>query len=256
MIEEKAYAKVNLTLEILGKRNDGYHELRSLIVPIDLYDTLYFEKSNKDIYEGIEIDNNNILKTAYLFKNYYNIKECVKIKLIKRIPIQAGLAGGSSDSSAVLRGLNRLFNVNASNEELANIASKIGSDNPYCIYQRPMIMTGRGEILENVDFRLNDDILLIKPSFGISTKQAFESFKNKTGLKTDINELIIFNDLEETCFKLYPKLKELADFIKNQGYNSHMSGSGPTLFVIGNNLKELMESLKKFDVKLFLTKFI
>lgn len=253
MIKEYAYAKVNLTLEIKGKRDDGYHELESLIVPIDLYDELIFEEANIDLYVGPHIDNNNILKTVKLFKNEYNINKCVKVTLKKNIPIQAGLAGGSSDSSAVLRGLNRLWHLNKSFDELKALAEVLGSDNPYCVYQRPAIMRGRGEKLEFVDFKCNKNILLIKPDFGVSTKEIFQAFKNNTTNKE--NE--IFNDLEKTTLELYPKLNDLYKEIKSLGYEPHMSGSGPTLFVLGDDLTALDKYFSnKNDVFVKLCKFL
>lgn len=256
MIIEKAYAKLNLTLEVKGKRKDGYHELESLIVPIDIYDVLYFENSSIDSYEGIEIDNNNILKTVKLFKETFNISKCVKVKLEKNIPIQAGLAGGSSDSSAVLRGLNKLWELNLSNSELCKVAQNLGSDNPYCVYQRPMIMSGRGEILKSVNYHNDLPILIIKPSFGVSTKEIFNNYKASKGLKTDLNNLILFNDLEKITLNLYPELKDLYNYIKSFGFDVHMSGSGPTLFVIDNNIDALYDKLKEKNLYIKKTKFI
>lgn len=252
MIKEYAYAKINLTLEIKGIRDDGYHELESVIVPIDLYDELIFEESNIDLYVGPYINNNNILKTVKLLKNEYNINKCVKVTLKKNIPIQAGLAGGSSDSSAVLRGLNRLWKLNKSLDELKIIAEMLGSDNPYCVYQRPSIMRGRGERLEFIDFKCDKNILLIKPSFGVSTKEIFQKFNNTKGKKNEI-----FNDLEETTLMLYPKLNDLYEEIKSLGYEPHMSGSGPTLFVLGDDLNALYKHFSnRNDVFIKLSKFL
>ena len=171
----KCPAKINLTLEVVNKREDGFHELETIMVPINLYDILYFEENNSN--EMILLDNtiedNSILKAAKLFQQTYKTKGAT-IKLKKRIPLEAGLAGGSADSSATLRGLNRLFKLNIPLKELESLAAKLGSDNVFCLYNHAAICRGRGELLEfiNDDFRFN--VTVIKPSFGILTKEAFK----------------------------------------------------------------------------------
>ena len=260
MIKEKAYAKLNLSLEVIGKREDGFHELETIMVPINLYDVLYFEENNSN--EMILLDNtiedNSILKAAKLFQETYKTKGAT-IRLKKRIPLEAGLAGGSADSSATLRGLNRLFNLNIPLKELESLAAKLGSDNVFCLYNHAAICRGRGELLEfiNDDFRFN--VTVIKPSFGILTKEAFKNlaFKDKRDCKNILESLKsqdykmlnnnIYNDLYDSAIKIKPELLELVNFIKGYGYKVHMSGSGPTLFVFDFKYKVKKELKKSFN---------
>ena len=152
MVVERAYAKVNLSLSVLGKMDNGFHELETIMVPITLHDTLYFRKNNTGemILLNNEIENNSILKAANLFQEKYKTPGAT-IKLVKRIPLEAGLGGGSADSSATLRGLNRLFNFNIPLEELSELAIELGSDNNFCLYNRAAICRGRGEKLEFIN---------------------------------------------------------------------------------------------------------
>lgn len=258
MIKEKAYAKINLSLSVLGKREDGFHELESIMAPINLYDELYFEENNSDeiILLDNTIEDNSILKAAKLFQKTYNTKGAI-IRLEKRIPLEAGLAGGSADSSATLRGLNRLFKLNIPLKELEKLALQLGSDNVFCLYNRAAICKGRGEKLEfiNSDFKFN--VTIIKPAFGILTKEVFADYRIKDRKKCDLvlNSLknndfkqldgCIYNDLFEEAVKIKPELLEIVKFIEFLGYKVHMSGSGPTLFVF--NLKK--KDKKKINAK-------
>ena len=176
MIKEKAYAKVNLSLRVYPTNEDGYHNINSLMVPIDLYDELYFSFSDKDeVVTNIYIENNVILKTLKLFKETYKLKENVKIEVNKKIPIAAGLAGGSSDASATLRGLNRLFNLNISLKELEKLANMLGSDNTFTLYSKPAICTGRGEILDFISKIKEIPLIIIKPNLLLSTKTIYNN---------------------------------------------------------------------------------
>lgn len=260
MVIEKAYAKLNLSLSVLGKMDNGFHEIESIMVPINLYDTLYFKKNNtnKMILLNNDIVDNSILKAAELFQETYKTSGAT-ILLDKRIPLEAGLAGGSADSSATLRGLNRLFKLNRPLEELAELAMKLGSDNKFCLYNQAAICRGRGEKLEFLDFNFKFNVMLIKPKFGLSTKEVFQNITLKSkrcnkslldGLKNNNYEIVdknIYNDLLEGAISLKPELKELIDEIKLKGVLPHMSGSGSTLFVLGNKkglLKELVKNEK------------
>ena len=150
----KAYAKINLALDVIGKREDGYHELEMIMAPITLHDLIYINT----IASGIEIDSNskimptderNIMyKVVALMKERYNIKKGVKIFVYKHIPTQAGLAGGSADGAAVIKAMNKLFYLNLSNEEMAALGKEVGADIPFCIYQKIALVSGVGEKLE------------------------------------------------------------------------------------------------------------
>jgi len=162
MIKEIAYAKVNLGLEVLRKREDGYHDLAMVMSGISLFDELVFEiiEDNEVIIdckemEHIPLKNNLIYKAAFYLKDKFNINKGVKVIVKKQIPEQAGLGGGSADAAATLRGLNRLFNLNLSLDELAKYAIEIGSDVPFCIYNKLAIVTGRGENIKFLNKSLN-----------------------------------------------------------------------------------------------------
>ena len=253
MIYEKAYAKINLALEVKGKVNN-FHEVNNVMIPINIYDELFFEKAN-DISLDTEtyIDDNICLKAVKLFFEKYNIKEGVHIILNKNIPIMAGLAGGSTDAAAVLRGLNRLFEVNATISELEELANQLGSDVPFFLYNKIALCTGRGEIINPLDIDFSGvSVLLIKPTFGLSTKEIYQNYLwNGVSKESDINNLLtalkekdvdkvdelIFNDLENVALKLSSELNESFNKIESLSYNVHVSGSGPTMFIL--NVKQI-----------------
>lgn len=259
MIVEKAYAKVNLTLEVLDTRSDGFHPVNTIMVPVDLYDELTFSEADEIIYRpSYDIDDDIVIKALRLFYQKYNIKKGVCITLEKGIPIQAGLAGGSSDAAATLRGLNKLFNINAPLSELEELCNMLGSDVSYCLYQSASYCSGRGEIVEPIYNNYPKwDITLIKPEFGMSTKAIYNAYKwdgilkdNKTKNviealeKGSLDDLKanIYNDLASVSVNLTP-LKEIFDDIKNLGNDVFLSGSGPTLFVLGDCSN--LDSIKK-----------
>lgn len=277
MIVEKAHAKINLYLEVGNKREDGFHEVKNLMVPLELHDTLSFTKIEKgiEIIDSADIkkEDNFCFKAATLFFKTTNINSGVKIKIKKRIPISAGLAGGSSDASAVLRGLNRLFKTNLSLDFLAKISATLGSDMPYCVYQKPALCSGRGEkveLLRNISF--NKKIVLLKPSFGLSTKRIYEGYvreenQNNNNLDNLIlalkdNNLIklkynIKNDLYKSALSSSNELSSIVKELKNYFRNIYMSGSGPTLFVFENSKdKKYKKLLKNSNIFVIKTKII
>ena len=177
----KAYAKINLALDVIRKREDGYHELEMIMAPITLHDLIYINT----IDEGIEIESNskimptderNIMyKAVALIKERYGIKKGVKIYVYKHIPTQAGLAGGSADGAAVIKAMNKLFYLNLSNEQMARLGKEVGADVPFCIYQKMAIVSGIGEKLTFIEQPFECKILLVKPKKGVSTKKSFSS---------------------------------------------------------------------------------
>ncbi|MDE5715039.1 MAG: 4-(cytidine 5'-diphospho)-2-C-methyl-D-erythritol kinase [Anaeroplasmataceae bacterium] len=265
MIYEKAYAKLNFALAV-GKEHDGYHEVENLMVPISLYDELFFHKSEDVRIEcEIEIKDNICLKAIQLFKEKFHISEGVTVFLNKNIPIMAGLAGGSSDAAATLRGLNRLFETNATKDELNEIACKLGSDVPFFLQNKAALCIGRGEIVHPIDADFkNISFLLIKPNFGLSTKEVYQNFKESNKDRTsivkqiieaanekDIQELdqLIFNDLENVALDLSKELKVLFDKIDSLSYHPHISGSGPSIFILNAKTKDL-ENIRQLDSQL------
>lgn len=259
MIKENAYAKLNLSLKIIGKMDNGFHELKSVMVPIvDLYDELYFEENDTFEFNLIDnnIEDNSILKAAKAFQEKYKTKGA-NIRLVKRIPLEAGLAGGSADSSATLRGLNRLFNLNIPLIELEKLAQSLGSDNVFCLHNKAAVCTGRGEKMEFIDSNFSFDVLLVKPNFGLSTKDVFSHLnleQNKIDLTENVIESLIkndikmldeniFNDLLNPAIIVKPELATIINKLKPADVNVHMSGSGSTLYIVSYNEK-VIERIK------------
>ena len=221
MVKELAYAKINIYLKVLGKRDDGYHNIESLMVPINVYDELEFYDSDYDIVESNRnIKNNIMFKAIRYLKETYNIKKCVKIILTKNIPFCSGLGGGSADLAATLRGLNKLWELNLSIDELATIALKFGSDTLFTMYNKPGIIKGRGDILEFVSYPKRN-VLIFNPRIEALTKDVFEHYR-----ESDIGE----NELEMALFRLYPDVYDFKKYYEMQGLKLHLSGSGSSYF--------------------------
>ena len=277
MIVEKAYAKINLALEVFDKGLDGYHDLNNIMVPVDLYDVLTFEKIEEDV---ILLDNTNykakdniVYKAAKLFLRQYRINKGVLITLDKHIPSQAGLGGGSADAAATFRALNKLFELNRPLEELRDLSVQLGSDIAYCLYEHAALCTGRGTEVKllNVNYP-KWNVLLIKPPFGCSTADIYSNYekldcdrsvKLQNVIKTleigDLNLLKdnIFNDLEATAFKLKPELEKIKEDFNNKSL-CMMSGSGSTLFLLDDNIETLTKIKDEANeyLEIYLTKLL
>ena len=270
MIKEKAYAKINLTLDVVEKRVDGYHELKMIMIPIDFYDELYFEKNDEIVLESnIEIKENAILKTVELMKERYKINEGATIKLIKKIPLGAGLAGGSANIAATIRGLNQLWNLNLEKEELEEIALKLGSDTLFCLYNQPAYVYGRGDKIEWIPYPDIEAIYLFTSDIHVSTKEVFKHHRIKHRfdrfpsvyhlyLNQEFEQFIekTYNDLTKTTLKLYPTLKQKFYQIKKIDKNVKMSGSGATFYSVSfkSNDLDFESKIKEIGLQVLKTK--
>ena len=256
----KAYGKINLTLDVLGKRADGYHEVVTLLQGISLHDDVYLAQEDE---EGIYLTcnwaelstgaENLAYQAAQLLKANFPQISGLRIHLTKRIPIAAGLAGGSTDAAAVLWGANHLYKLHLSPEELVELGSELGSDVPFCLYPLTAIGTGRGERLEPCCPCPELWLVLLKPPLKGSTRKGYKHLAqvqlrkrpeiNKVlhGLQTGNKEQIyahMGNVLEHATFALYPQLKEWAQQIAELDVGKvMMSGSGPSLLVFGEDEK-------------------
>lgn len=247
-IEIKAPAKINIGLNVVKKRDDGFHDLETFFYPIyDLFDQLSFELADHFSFEcdreELKDENENLVVKAHkLIEDYIGKRLLVKIKLTKNIPTGAGLGGGSSDAAATLISLNELFNLKISYENLRTIALQLGSDVPFFIKAKPAIGRLRGEKLTIVDFELPYNIVIVNPGIHISTKEAFKNIHPKSAnidyskvfqsqasfLKNSEN---VINDFEEYVFTTYPSIKEIKEKLLEQGaIFSLMSGSGSTVY--------------------------
>lgn len=269
-IKEQAYAKINLALDVVGKRDDGYHALQMIMIPIELHDTLMFEDAKKtSISSNITIENNAILKAIHLMKERFRIQKEVHVTLDKHIPMGAGLGGGSADIAATLRGLNRLWNLDLSLDELAEIALELGSDTKFCIYNEPAYVHGRGEHLIFIDPIEINQIFLFPSTVEASTKRIFQNhtvaYKRRKfqklmtlylNRKTHKFYKKTYNTFLKTTLKTYPELKEKYKKIKRVLPLVQMTGSGSTFYalIFNENIKAIEEKLDKLDIDIIKTK--
>jgi 4-diphosphocytidyl-2C-methyl-D-erythritol kinase len=267
-MKEKAYAKINLFLNVEGKRHDGYHDLLMVMAPLKLHDVVTFKnlkepgvqiESNIEITQDIK--DNLVYKVARYIQKEFNINKGVKIIIDKNIPIAAGLAGGSADAAATIRGLNRLWKLDMTNEEMAELGSFFGSDVPFCIYNKLALVQGKGEKLSFFNTSLKGHILLVNPNIPVFTKEVFQSVsieqiktKSVSGIEyaiqhRDLDSVIneLYNSLEQVTFQLHPQVRDLKDDLSSiYKRGVLMSGSGSTMFVLANKKKDL----KKFTHQL------
>ncbi|PKK87155.1 MAG: 4-(cytidine 5'-diphospho)-2-C-methyl-D-erythritol kinase [Tenericutes bacterium HGW-Tenericutes-8] len=261
---EHAYAKINLILDIKGKRADGYHELKSLMIPIDYYDTLEFKLSDDlSLTSNVEIENNGVLKVMQYMKDTYQVKTGAHIHLHKQIPIGAGLAGGSSDMTAAIRGLDRLWGLNLGNPEKEDLANRFGSDTLFTLYSEPAIITGRGDLIERIEMPHKlEDIVLIIPAISLLTKEVFKAFKKETSKDFDVayqaalqgDYSKLYNDLLDAALNSNHTYKTLYQQLVSSGLNIHLSGSGSTFFILNPSKRDL-DLLSHFkELKIIRTK--
>lgn len=262
----KAYAKINISLDVVGKREDGYHLLEMIMQNIELYDYLELHKKR----EGIKVecskayvpedDRNLAYKAAKIFKEAYNIKEGISIKIVKNIPVAAGLAGGSSDAAAVLVAMNEIFEKGATTEELCKMGLQIGSDVPYCIMGGTALCKGVGEEVTPLDAFKGHILVLVKPNFGVSTKDVYKSLDINRIYKHPETESLIEamknqdikyvsenmkNVLENVTLKKHTVLREIKEkMLKMGALGSMMSGSGPTIFAFYD---DMLKAQKCYD---------
>jgi 4-diphosphocytidyl-2-C-methyl-D-erythritol kinase len=242
--------KINIGLNVLRKRNDGYHEIETIFYPTTLQDVLEIVSAPADtensitvsgITDGIPFENNICLKACRLLQNDFSHIPFLRIHLHKVIPSGAGLGGGSADAAFTLILLNQKFNLGISESDLLKYALQLGSDCPFFILNRPSIATGRGEILEPVSVDLSlYNILLVNPGIHISTPEAFSSLlpsdkksslKNLISLPVDEWKDVITNDFETNVFKKFPLVEELKNQLYQRGAKyASMTGSGSTVF--------------------------
>lgn len=249
----KALAKINLGLDVLGKRADGYHEVRMIMQTIHLYDQLIItKKAEPSISMETNLDflpvneNNLVYKAAELMRQQYSIKEGVHVTLKKHIPVSAGMAGGSTDAAAVMYGMNELFGLREKRSKLMELGVKIGADVPYCLMRGTALAEGIGEKLKSLPPVPKCPVLIAKPGISISTKFVYENLKLDQHTRhpdidaqlhaiycKDLHALAnhMGNLLETVTIKEYPIIEEIKEHMKAHGaLNAMMSGSGPTVF--------------------------
>ena len=252
---KKTPAKINLTLDVTGKLENGYHTLSMIMQSIDVCDELSFEKTadetilfsmNKDLPDKIPAEKNLVYKAAKLLQDEFAIKDGVHVWLHKYIPVAAGMAGGSTDAAAVLYGMNQIFDLGLTREELMERGVKIGADVPYCIMRGTALAEGIGEKLSKLPPMVKCPVLIAKPQISVSTKFVYDNLKLGSDmvhpdidrLVADIREKDLYkiaadmgNVLETVTIPAYPVIADIKDHMMEHGaVNAMMSGSGPTVF--------------------------
>ena len=282
LIKVKGNAKINLTLDILGKREDGYHEVSMVMQSIGLHDTLEMERAAEGIFleidvPGLEADESNLAwKAADLMIRRFCLKGGVHIRLTKRIPIAAGLAGGSTDAAAVLRGMKELYGLGLSQEELCQMGAELGSDIPFCLMGGTMLSTGRGEVLKRLPDLPKMPVVLAKPGISVSTAWAYRNYDESGAKRHPDNEAVqralmdgdgvavsklMCNVLESVTEKKYDIISKYKTMMMEQGaLASMMSGSGPTVFALVGSMEEA-EKIGAFmrrntDAEVFVTQTV
>lgn len=268
--EYKAKAKVNLSLDVLRRRENGYHDVKMIMQTVNLYDDIIVEDADEGInlevttIEGVEIpcdESNLAYKAAKLLMDEFNIDKGVKITINKRIPVAAGMAGGSTDCANTLKGVNELFRLGLSEKELMERGVKLGADVPYCIMGKTALSEGIGEVLTPIENMPQCTILIAKPPINVSTKYVYENLhvetiKHHPDVDTMVEKIkagdlqgvcsCMENILETVTVKEYPVINELKTFMKENGaVNSIMSGSGPTVFGLYDDEDKAKEAYEK-----------
>jgi len=281
MLYVKAPAKINLTLDVLYKRPDNYHEVEMIMTTVDLADRIGLESREDGFIKIISTngfipdDSRNLAyQAAQLIKDTYGIDKGVTISIEKEIPVAAGLAGGSSDAAATLKGLNELWKLNLSIDTLAELGAKIGSDVSFCIYGGTALATGRGEKIQKLPAPPTCWVVLAKPKIGVSTAQVYGGL-NLEGIEhpntKQMIEAIETNDYELMCnslgnvletvtFKLHPEVVIIKEQMKRFGADAVlMSGSGPTVFGLVDNearLGRIYNGLRGFCDEVFAVRLL
>ncbi|MBO0995495.1 4-(cytidine 5'-diphospho)-2-C-methyl-D-erythritol kinase [Bacillus sp. SD088] len=277
----KAPAKINLSLDILGKRSDGYHEIEMVMTTIDLADRLELVLLEEDRIEVasqsryVPDDQRNLAyQAANLLKKRFQIQQGVKISIDKAIPVAAGLAGGSSDAAATLKGLNQIWGLHLSTDELAKIGSEIGSDVSFCVHGGTALAQGRGEKISPLPPPPNCWVILAKPEIGVSTAEIYKNVNmknvvhpNTKGMIAALNEQSyegicnqLGNALEDVTLKMYPEVALIKEQMEKFGADAVlMSGSGPTVFGLvqhDSRLHRVYNGLRGFCSQVFAVRLL
>lgn len=263
-ISLKAYAKINLGLDVLGTLPDGYHEVKMVMQSISLYDKVNIKKNDsgtinvKTNLSYLPVNGDNLVyKAAYIMKEKYNIQDGFDIDLFKFIPVAAGMAGGSTDAAAVFKGINIMYNLNATEEELKELGVTIGADIPYCIMGGTALACGIGEKLTRLPGCPKCYFVIGKPYVNVSTKYVYENLVlDESTVHPDTDAIIdaishanvagiadnLCNVLETVTVAKYPQIGEIKKIMIEKGaLNSLMSGSGPTVFGIFTDYEKAKE---------------
>lgn len=262
MITKKAHAKLNLSLDVTGKRENGYHDIKTLMVMTDLYDEMKFSKSDKlEILGDFDFD----MKENFIYKAYLALRDYVdkdlpfKVEIEKNIPMAGGLAGGTSNGAGTFYALNDLYDLKIPKKDLIKLSSSLGADFTYMMTGGTKLASGIGEILEEVRPIELDNVLVVNPGYGVSTKEVYESIKIEEK-RIDFDEVlqalydldikrlnkVLENRMEDVVFEKHRDLLEIKNKMREFNSASLMSGSGATIFGIFENKNDLEDAYRHF----------
>ena len=262
MITKKAHAKLNLSLDVTGKRENGYHDIKTLMVMTDLYDEMKFSKSDKlEILGDFDFD----MKENFIYKAYLALRDYVakdlpfKVEIEKNIPVAGGLAGGTSNGAGTFYALNDLYDLKIPKKDLIKLSSRLGADFTYMMTGGTKLASGIGEILEEVRPIELDNVLVVNPGYGVSTKEVYESIKIEEN-RIDFDEVlqalydldikrlnkVLENKMEDVVFEKHRDLLEIKNKMREFNSASLMSGSGATIFGIFENKNDLEDAYRHF----------
>ena len=266
----RSYAKINLCLNITGKREDGFHELDMIMLPISLHDSLIVSKLSKSIDNFVTVDDFSIGSFKYNLATFaidklqsvYHFDEKFRILIHKVIPIQAGLGGGSSNAACTMKAVNTLLNLGASEEQLMEYGKELGADIPFFVKCKPARCRGIGEIIDPIEIKNNYYVLLVKPEMGCSTREVYQAADTMDLAVCDMDKVLkalaegdddllaesIANSLQAPAISLVPTI--IIDELKDSGLKIvQMTGSGSAVFALSTDKKLLKKVLKKFENK-------
>ncbi|MBO6261267.1 MAG: 4-(cytidine 5'-diphospho)-2-C-methyl-D-erythritol kinase [Bacilli bacterium] len=268
----RSYAKINLCLNITGKREDGFHELDMIMLPISLHDSLIVSKLSKSIDNFVTVDDFSIGSFKYNLATFaidklqsvYRFDEKFRILIHKVIPIQAGLGGGSSNAACTMKAVNTLLNLGATEEQLMEYGKELGADIPFFVKCKPARCRGIGEIIDPIEIKNNYYVLLVKPEMGCSTREVYQAADTMDLAVCDMDKVLkalaegdddllaesIANSLQAPAISLVPTIQGIIDELKDSGLKIvQMTGSGSAVFALSTDKKLLKKVLKKIENK-------
>lgn len=277
----KANAKINLSINVINKRKDGYHNLDMVMLPIDLSDTivtnrLFLKKENNVVINDAPVTylNNICMNVINEITKRFNIKPKYEFAIYKEIPIEAGLGGGSSDAASIYNFYQKKFKLNLPKEEIINLLKPYGSDIPFFVINKPARIKGVGDIIEPIHVKNDYYVLIVKPKQGLSTKEIYSKLNQDQIIVADIDNVIkaleegddellvksIGNALEGPAIKLCPKILEIKNYLMSQGLPiTLMTGSGSAVFSMSTSkdkISQTVYNLKRLNYQVYLTKLL
>lgn len=274
----KAHAKINLALNVNEKLENGYHDIDTIMVPLELHDRIEFDFLPEGFDSMVTCDDvslptdesNLTVKALQTIIEHFNIKKKFRIHVHKAIPISAGLGGGSADAACVINTVLKMCKINPSKEELVKVAKQVGADVPFCLFNKPSRCKGIGEELEPIQIKNKYYVLLVKPKKGISTEEAYKRYDLYSEKEhANIDELVLalkngndkaisknlINSLEKPAIEAIEEINMIKQKLMDDGFDKvMMSGSGSSVFALSTSLKDIQKEALKFDLKKYYVK--